>query len=341
MTSGAPLDNRYRLSGLARIAVAGLIWGSIPLVIRWADGASVIKVFFRVAFAAIVVGGYMLASGRWRELLTLPRAKWLQVIGQGLILTLNWVLFLSALDRTSVATAELLGYTGPLFVAALAPVVSKEAFDRRIIAPLLLALVGIVTILAPHGLGVASSREALGALLAFASALTYATLLLRSKRILAGISSGALMLIEYTTAAVILSPFVVRAYLIGDSPSSATAYASLVTLGVVHTAVSGFIFLSGLRRVRTDHAAVLTYLEPVSAVLFAAALLGEPIGWTTLLGGLLVVGGGIAVARIEAAEGTETPPIEVPDAYVDAAAPDTHGHLDAAAPDSHGASHGR
>lgn len=317
MTSTAANDQRQRLSGLARIAVAGLIWGSIPLVIRWADGASVVKVFFRVACAAVIVAGYLIATGGWRELRTLPRSKWLQVIGQGLILTLNWVLFLAALEMTSVATAELLAYTGPVFVAALAPFVSKEPFDRRIVPPLLFALVGIVVILAPHGLGVASPRELLGAILAFTSALTYATLLLRSKKILSGITSASLMLIEYTTASVVLAPFVVRAYLAGDVPSTPMAYASLVTLGVVHTALTGFVFLSGLRRVRTDHAAVLTYVEPVSAVVFASAFLAEPLGWSTVIGGLLVVGGGVAVAKMEAAEGVETLPFEAPDAHAD------------------------
>ena len=81
------------------------------------------------------------------------------------------------------------------------------------------------------------------------------------------------MLIEYTTASVVLLPFVIAAYVRGDSPSTPGAYAALVTLGVVHTALSGFIFLGGLRRVRTDHAAILTYVEPVTAVLFAAAFL--------------------------------------------------------------------
>jgi hypothetical protein len=41
--------------GLARIALAGLIWGSIPLVLRAADGASAIKVFYRVAFAGVAL----------------------------------------------------------------------------------------------------------------------------------------------------------------------------------------------------------------------------------------------------------------------------------------------
>ena len=182
-----PRENRI---GLARVAIAGLIWGTIPLVLRASDGASVIKVFYRVLFAAVALFLWMLATGRFSEITTLSRSKLLQVAGQGVVLTLNWVLFLSALDLTNVATAELLGYTGPVFVAALAPFVTGERFDIRMMLPLSLSLGGIVVILAPQGLAVAGGSELLGAGLAFASALTYATLLLRSKKILQGISGA-------------------------------------------------------------------------------------------------------------------------------------------------------
>jgi len=290
---------RDALGGLLSVAAAGLIWGSIPLALRAADGASVIKVFYRVLFAGVVIVGWMLATGTLGELRGLPRTKLRQLMLQGVILTVNWVLFLTALDLTKVATAELLGYLGPVVVAALAPFVTGERFDRRIVVPMALALGGIIVILAPQGLGVASSGELLGASLAFASALTYATLLLRSKRLLQGVSGQALMVVEYGVATVLLLPFVAWSYAHGDGPTSIGSYGALLTLGVVHTALAGLLFLGGLRRVRTDHAAVLTYAEPASAVLFAAAFLGEPLTVFTVVGGLLVVAGGILVGRID------------------------------------------
>jgi drug/metabolite transporter (DMT)-like permease len=287
--------------GLLLIGCAGVIWGTIPLVLRAADGASLIKVFYRVLFAGVVILAWMALRGGLREVRELPSRKLRQLIGQGAILTVNWVLFLTALDLTKVATAELLGYMGPVFVAALAPFVTGEKFDRRIVLPMLLALGGIVVILAPQGLTVAGGRELLGAVLAFASALTYAMLLLRSKRILLGVSGPALMLVEYTTASVLLLPFVVWLYMTGQGPTTTVSYAALATLGVVQTAFAGMLFLTGLRRVRTDHAAILTYAEPASAVLFAAAFLpGEPLTAATVAGGVMVVAGGALVARLDA-----------------------------------------
>jgi drug/metabolite transporter (DMT)-like permease len=70
------------------------------------------------------------------------------------------------------------------------------------------------------------------------------------------------------------------------------------------------IFLGALRHVRTDHAAILTYSEPASAVVFAAIFLGEALTWWTLVGGLMVVVGGVAVARLEPLAQSEIVPVE-------------------------------
>ncbi|MEI7814087.1 MAG: DMT family transporter [Coriobacteriia bacterium] len=320
---------RTEAGALARVVFAGIIWGTIPLFLRAADGASVVKVFYRVFFAAVAILLWMAATGTLSEVTGLSRRKLGQVAAQGVLLTLNWVLFLSALDRTSVATAELLGYTGPVFVAVFAPLVTKERFDRRIVVPLALSLGGIIVILAPQGLRIAGPREMLGAALAFGSALTYATLLLRSKKILAGISGMSLMLVEYTVASTILLPFVVWFYARGQGPTTVTAYGALLTLGLVQTAFSGVFFLSGLRRMRTDHAAILTYAEPVSAVLFAAIFLAEPLTGWTLAGGAMVVAGGIVVARLSPRGNREAAPLEMAgvESEADTAASlNTNGH---------------
>jgi drug/metabolite transporter (DMT)-like permease len=307
MRSEASSPQYHRL-GVARIALAGLIWGSIPVVLDAAGGPAYVKVFFRVAIAAAVVIAYQIVSGGLRELIGLPPKKWRQLIVQSLVLTLNWLLFFTALEFTTVATTELLGYTGPVFVAALAPLVTGEKFDRRILAPLLLALTGVAVILVPRGVELTSGRNMVGALLAFGSAFTYATLLLRSKKILRGVSSATLMTVEYVVAAIVLAPFVLAAGLRGQVPTDAKSYVALVALGVVHTAFTSFLFLGGLRRVRTDQVAVLTYIEPVSAVVFAALFLRQPVTLEAVLGGTMVVVGGLLVARLGA---SASRPIEI------------------------------
>jgi drug/metabolite transporter (DMT)-like permease len=294
---------KFIASGHARILLAATIWGTIAIFARQVDASPFIIVFWRVAFAGLTLAVFLGIRGRLGELLALPTRRKLALAAMGALLALNWVLFFSAMRLTSVAVTLLLGYCGPVFVTALAPLMLRERFDRRVIAPLGLALLGTAIIVAPQGLALGSEPHLLGAALAFCSALTYSMLVLNAKRLLQGIPATVYMLGEDITAVIVLLP----AVLLLPGPSGPIEWGSLVILGVVHTAATGFLFLSALRSVRADQAAILTYAEPVSAVLFAALLLAEPITWATALGGAAVVAGGAIVARMEPAPGIETP----------------------------------
>ncbi|HSQ22376.1 MAG TPA: DMT family transporter [Coriobacteriia bacterium] len=297
-----PAAASYR-GGLARIAAAGLVWGSIALFSRQVGAAAVVIVFWRVTFAGLAIAAYLALRGRLGELVRLPTRRKLALAAMGSLLALNWVLFFSALKLTDVAVAVLLAYCGPIFVMAFAPLVTREPFDRRVVVPLVAALAGTAIIVGPRELQLAEGTHLLGATLAFASAFTYAILVLNAKRLLRGIPTTIYMLGEDITAALVLLPLVIMT----PGPSTAVEWGSLVTLGVVHTAATGVLFLSALRTVRADHAAVLTYAEPVSAVVFAAIFLREPITPATVIGGLMVVLAGMRVARMGPAPGIETP----------------------------------
>ena len=297
-----PAAASYR-GGLARIAAAGLVWGSIALFSRQVGAAAVVIVFWRVTFAGLAIAAYLALRGRLGELVRLPTRRKLALAAMGSLLALNWVLFFSALKLTDVAVAVLLAYCGPIFVMAFAPLVTREPFDRRVVVPLVAALAGTAIIVGPRELQLSEGTHLLGAALAFASAFTYAILVLNAKRLLRGIKTTIYMLGEDITAALVLLPLVIMT----PGPSTAVEWGSLVTLGVVHTAATGVLFLSALRTVRADHAAVLTYAEPVSAVVFAAIFLREPITPATVIGGLMVVLAGMRVARMGPAPGIETP----------------------------------
>ena len=85
------------------------------------------------------------------------------------------------------------------------------------------------------------------------------------------------------------------------------SWVAVLTLGSIHSGIVAFVFLTSLRHVRADHAAVLMYIEPVVAVGLAAAFLGEPLGALTIVGGAAVVAGGALVARLARTPGVEGP----------------------------------
>lgn len=297
-------QDRYRL-GLAKVALAATIWGSIPVLVRSVDASSFVIVFWRVFFAGVVLGVYLIGTRRLHEVFELPRRTKLALAGMGALLTLNWVLFFSAIRLTDVSVAVLLGYLGPVFVAVLSPFVLQTRFDKRVLWPLALALGGTVIIVNPLQIELDGSGALLGAVLAFCSAITYAFLVTNAKRLVRGVPATVYMLFEYGVASVLLLPIV----LMSPLPSGGQEWAALVLLGVVDTALTGFLFLSALKTVRADHAAILTYAEPVSAVVFAAALLDEPLTAATMIGGAAVIAGGIAVVRTRTGASVDAPPV--------------------------------
>lgn len=289
--------------GLAKVALAGLVWGSIALFVRQVDTSPFVIVFWRVAIAGALTALYVVLRGRTSELVALSPRKRMAIASMGALLAVNWVLFMGAFQLVDVAVVVLLGYLGPVLVAAFTPLIGKEPFDRRIVLPLLLSLVGTLIILGPRGIELNGGPESLGVAMALTSALTYAMLVLNARRLIQGVSTPVYMLGEYLGATILLLP----AALLLPGPSTLAEWGSLGVLGSVHTAATALLIISALRTVRADRVAVITYAEPVSAVVFAAIFLGEPITTTTALGGLLVVAGGLMVAHLQPAGTPEGP----------------------------------
>lgn len=304
------------LTGAARVVFAGLIWGLIPVFVRMSDGSTVVKIWIRVLTASLAMVLYLAMRSRLGDIRRLGRTKILEVIGQGAILAVNWMFFLHAIDgEGSVALAELLGYTSPVIVATLAPFVLKERFDARVFLPISLAIVGFTVMLAPGGFSL-EGEAGIRALWGLCSAFTIATLNLRGKKIIQGVPGEVFLLLEHGTVLVLLAPLAIASMLRGGAPGDAASWLALIGgLGLLCTVIAGLIHLEGFRRIRVDHSAILCYTEPVSAILYTAALPvaagvvptlaralpehPEPLGTWTLIGGALVVAAGVTIIKFE------------------------------------------
>jgi drug/metabolite transporter (DMT)-like permease len=94
-------------------------------------------------------------------------------------------------------------------------------------------------------------------------------------------------------AAVALAP-IAAGHLGEVTPASlGLLVAGAATIG----AAAGVVFTVGLVRIGSARAAVLTFMEPLVAVGVGAAVWGEPLSPLSVVGGALVLGAGIEVAR--------------------------------------------
>jgi RarD protein len=281
------------LQGYFAIITAMLIWGSVGVFGRWAGQAPLIIVTYRVLFAGLALGGLTLFQKR--EPLSIPRRRWPLLAFSGIALALNWLFFFKALATTSVSNTVLSYYTAPVLVAITAPFLLKERLERRTILATGLAFAGVCVMLYQPG-ATLSPADVLGIGYGLIAACLYAMVTITG-RWLADVPAQRLVLIQCTTAAVVLLPAVLLTEGPGALAASPGALGLLAVVGVVHTALALILYFQGLRTVKVQHVGVLGYLDPVSAVLFAYVFLHELPTAASLAGGALVLAGSALLLR--------------------------------------------
>jgi drug/metabolite transporter (DMT)-like permease len=292
---------RWNLS----VAALAASWGLIAVVVAEIDLDAVVLVFWRLALAGLTLAGALAVLGRL-GLLRLPRDARLGMTAVGAALASHWSLFFLTIKLSSVAVAVLTVYTAPVFLALLAPLFLPEGRSRVALAALVPAAAGIVLI-ALAGEGGAPARP-LALATGLGAAVTYAALVIATKHLTTVLPVPAITFWSYASAAAVLAPFLLTAPRV--LPADATEAGALVLLGVVFTALSGFVYVSLLRRVTAQAIGILAFLEPVSAALLAWAILGQELGPAVAAGGVLVVLAGAVVVMREPGEAAvvEAPP---------------------------------
>jgi drug/metabolite transporter (DMT)-like permease len=138
------------------------------------------------------------------------------------------------------------------------------------------------------------------ALLAAGSAVFYSSNVIANKLIVGSFSPSEAMFWHGVVATPLLAALVPRGAWSALSPH-ATAFLGMIAIGP--GAFAGLAYVWGLRRMPAAHASTLTLVEPFVAVLLGAIVYGEPFGARTLIGGLLILGGSLAVMTSPSNEG--------------------------------------
>ncbi|MEJ7599894.1 MAG: DMT family transporter [Kofleriaceae bacterium] len=224
-----------------------------------------------------------------------PRVAWDRrtialVLANGAFDAVNIVAFFAAIEYTTVAIAVLSHYAAPIVIAILAPRIDG-ASARGVVSASLVAALGLVLVLEPWN--ATGDGAVVGATLGLLSATCYAGNVFIVRRLAVRIGAGRAMSYHSLVAAIVLAPFGIA----GASEVSISDLGLLVTGAITIGAISGIVFANGLVRIGAARAAVLTYAEPLVAVAVGALVWNEPLPPLAAVGGAMVLGAGIHVAR--------------------------------------------
>lgn len=281
---------RQRAIGAIALAILAVSFGAIPLIVRAGIPATHL-VAMRVTLGGLFLVGVAILTGRF----SIPQTQRLRLVGLGLLLAAHWLTFFLAIQLTTVAVALAVVYTGPILAALLSGPVLGERNDRSAWIGLALAAGGMLLVARP---GAGATLGGIAA--ALVSAVLLAALFVLGKPAASALGGLTVAMWEALAAAVVLFPFTVQAV-----RESSEYWREFLVLGVLFTGIAGVIWWSSMRRLPVAVVSVIMYLEPASAVVWAALFLDESPEPLTWLGVALVVTGGV-VAGVGA---TETAPI--------------------------------
>lgn len=274
-------SRKTELTGCLYVAVAAVIWGSNGVIVNQVSLDAYGIAFFRVLFASLALAPVLLLTQR-NELLRTAKA-WRSMFALGVFLSLGWAFLFCSMKLIAIASAVLLNYMAPVFVALLAPLFLKEKIEKTTVFALTLCIVGMLVISSQQDL--AGGLTFLGVLCGLLAGLAYAGFIILSKKTVSNYSGSAVAFYSYLASIVFLSP----SFASMNLPESLTSWMLLLILGVFNTGFAVTLYLNGLRLIKAQKAVVFTYLEPASATVFGLLFLAQQPTIHMLIGGLLIL----------------------------------------------------
>lgn len=214
------------------------------------------------------------------------RRNFLPLALSGAALGANWVLLFEAYNRTTVAVATLTYYVAPILLLLIAPFALREKLTVRKVICVFVALAGMVFV---SGVLYGEAPGMSGIAFALGAALLYPLIILLSKR-LTEVNAFDKTIVQLLSAAAVTLPYTLSAEKWSFSEVSLKAAILLLILCVVHTGVAYALYFGALRTLNAQTLAILSYIDPLVAVLLSALVLREPFGWMEAVGAVLILG---------------------------------------------------
>ena len=209
----------------------------------------------------------------------------------GAAIGVNWILLFEAYNYTSVATATLCYYLAPMFVILASPLVVGERLTAKKLICVLTALLGMVFVSGVLESGGGSS-DLRGVLLGLGAAVLYASVVLMNKQ-LGDVPAYDRTIVQLSSSAAVLLPYVLLTENLGTLSFTPGTIALLLVVGVVHTGIAYALYFGSLMQLKAQTAAILSYIDPVVAVLLSALVLREHMSLLSGLGAVLVLGAAV------------------------------------------------
>lgn len=268
-----------------KMIVSMTIFGSIGIIVHYLPLSSTMTAGLRALIGALVMAVVMILRRRAvNKNAIAANIGWLLL--SGVALSANWILLFESYDYTgSVAVSTVCYYMAPVILMLLSPLVLHEKLSAARVLCIITSVVGVVLL---SGLTLTTPGQLTGILLALGAAVLYAAVVLINKK-MKRLPAQEATFCQLLIAALITLPY---AMLVQHDTLVMTA-ASLVPmliLGIVHTGLAYMLFFDAAGKLPAQSTGLLSYIDPLVAVVLSAVVLHQTLSSFQLVGAALILG---------------------------------------------------
>lgn len=263
------------------------IFGTLSPFVRNISVSSGELALYRAILAAVCIGAYLMLRRQPIHLKTIRKELGLLLLSGG-AMGFNWILLFEAYKYTTVSVATLSYYFAPVIVTALCPILFREKLTKKQIVCFIMSTIGLVLITVTGDM-TGGGKDLIGIAFGLGAAALYASVVLLNKFIknVAGIHRTFL---QFLAAIIVLAPYVALSGGVSLGGMNATGWVCLLVVGLVHSGVAYCLYFSSLADLPGQKAAILSYIDPLVAVLISVTVLGEAMAPLQIAGGGLILG---------------------------------------------------
>ncbi|MDR7870487.1 MAG: DMT family transporter [Tissierellaceae bacterium] len=274
------------LSPRTRIIIAMLIWGTIGLFVRGIQLDSISIAFFRAAIGSIflLLISFIIKDKIDKEVL---KKNLILLILSGIVLSINWTALFQAMKYTTIPIAILSYHTAPIFITVFSAIFLKEKITKKNIMFLSLAIVGVLLVLDSGGdIGTAINHTK-GIMYGILGAVSYGIAIILNK-LIKDLSGFQRTLIQLSLVSIILLPIVIGQGNVNLGQWDLKQWILVLIIGIIHTGLAYLLYFPSIKDVKGSTIAILTYLDPIIAILTSFVFLKESMTPIQALGGALI-----------------------------------------------------
>ncbi|WFA07972.1 DMT family transporter [Tissierella sp. Yu-01] len=270
------------------IIIAMLTFGSISIFVRKIGLPSSVISLLRAIIASLFLILYSVITKNKISMQKIKDNFWLLLLS-GSAMGANWIFLFEAYKYTTVSNATLTYYFEPAIVMLLSPFLLKEKLSIRKFISIVVAVAGLFMIVNTDSSVVGSYNHPLGLTYGLIAAILYATVILTNK-FFKNLSGLEATLIQLVVSVIVLVPYV----LFVERPTldifKAEFIPYILILGILYTAIPYLLYFTGMQNLKGQTIAMLSYIDPVSAVIISAVVFKESLTLLQVAGGMLILG---------------------------------------------------